>query len=448
MEMQIPVYVKDVMDKLLSGGFDCYIVGGCVRDTLMGNAPKDYDVCTNALPENCMEIFRGDERFSTVPTGIKHGTVTVVSEKKPVEVTTFRSDGEYKDHRRPEKVAFGCSLEEDLKRRDFTINAMCYNEKSGFVDLYGGRADIKNKIIRCVGNPRKRFDEDALRILRGLRFASVLGFEIEEETAKAMEEYSHLLKEISAERIFAELKKLLVGKNAGKILLEYREIFSVFIPELAKTFDFPQRCPHHCYDVYTHICKSVDNVPPKDYLRLTMLFHDIEKPKMAKTDEKGVMHFKMHPQESAVTAFNILKRLKCDNKTLEKVTALIACHDNRYENSRNSTLKRFIGKYGDAFFEDYMHVRKADTLAQSDYKREEKLAALDMLRERGEKIIAQNECLNLKSLAVTGNDLIAEGYSGKKIGQGLKAGLDAVIEGKIPNEKKSVIEYIKEHIEK
>ena len=443
--MEIPQYVKSVMNKLSEKGFESYIVGGCVRDSLLGKIPKDYDVCTNALPENLMEIFGTDETFSAIPTGIKHGTVTVLSEKKTVEVTTYRCDGEYKDHRRPENVSFGCSLEEDLKRRDFTVNALCYNEKTGLVDLFDGKKDLENKVIRCVGNPAKRFNEDALRILRGLRFASTTGFEIEENTAKAMKEFSCLLKDISAERIFSELKKILVGKNAGEILLEYREIFGIIIPELIKTFDFPQKCPHHCYDVYTHICKSVENIPPREDLRLTMLFHDIEKPKMAKTDEKGVMHFKLHPGESAVTARKILKRLKCDNKTLEKVTSLIACHDDRMENSRNSTLKRFIGTHGEEFFYDYLLVRNADTLAQSDYKREEKLSALENLRQRGEKIIAEKNCVNLKELSVKGNDLIEAGFKGSKIGEGLKMGLDAVIEEKIPNEKQAVLEYIKEH---
>ena len=274
LEIFIPQFVRTALDRLNECGYEGYIVGGCVRDSLLGKKPHDYDVCTNCTPDKMLEVFAN---FRTIETGLKHGTLTVLIEGEPVEITCYRSDGEYIGHRKPAQVTFESSLEEDLKRRDFTVNAMAYSPKEGLIDLYGGQGDLEKGIIKCVGEPEKRFDEDALRILRGLRFSSCLGFEIEEKTSKAILEQRELLKSISAERIASELKKLLCGKGARKILLDYREVIAVFIPELRESFDFRQNNPHHFLDVYGHICLSVENVRPQWQMRLTMLLHDIGK---------------------------------------------------------------------------------------------------------------------------------------------------------------------------
>ena len=284
MEIFIPQFVRTALDRLNECGYEGYIVGGCVRDSLLGKKPHDYDVCTNCTPDKMLEVFAN---FRTIETGLKHGTLTVLIEGEPVEITCYRSDGEYIGHRKPAQVTFESSLEEDLKRRDFTVNAMAYSPKEGLIDLYGGQGDLEKGIIKCVGEPEKRFDEDALRILRGLRFSSCLGFEIEEKTSKAILEQRELLKSISAERIASELKKLLCGKGARKILLDYREVIAVFIPELRESFDFRQNNPHHFLDVYGHICLSVENVRPQWQMRLTMLLHDIGKDEQY---ESGISH--------------------------------------------------------------------------------------------------------------------------------------------------------------
>lgn len=440
MKIEIPAYVKRVIDRLEENGFEAYIVGGCVRDSLLGKKPDDYDVCTSCTPQKMQEIFSD---MNVVGTGISHGTLTIILEGKPVETTTYRSEGKYVGHRKPESVTFEKNLSEDLKRRDFTVNALCYNDKNGLVDMFGGAEDIEKGIIRCVGEPSERFDEDALRIMRGLRFSSCLGFEIEKKTSEQIKSQAYLLKEISAERVFSELKKLLVGKNAGKILMDYRDVFAVIIPELKPAFDFPQKCPHHCYDVYQHICHSVDNVAQDTILRLTMLLHDIGKPEMAKTDDKGVMHFKKHQFVSADKAYTILRRLKCDRKTLIRVTDLVREHDNRIPPQKKS-VKKMLAKYGSEFFAQYLAVRRADTLAQSEYMRAEKLEVLDSLERLAEEIEEESCCLKVTDLDVNGNDIISLGFTGKKVGEALEYALDGVIDEKIKNEKEDIIRYLKE----
>lgn len=439
MKIEIPNYVKTVLDRLHENGYEAYVVGGCVRDTLLGKKPYDYDVCTNCLPPKMKEIFSD---FYTVDSGLKHGTLTIISESRPVETTTYRSDGEYIDHRKPQQVKFENSLMKDLERRDFTINAMCLNESNQLIDMFDGQKDLKNGIIRCIGKAEKRFDEDALRIMRGLRFASVLGFEIEKETSNAIFEKAELLKDISAERILSELKKLLCGKDAGRILLEYKEVFSVIIPELKPTFDFPQNCPHHCYNVYEHICHSVDNIFPDPILRLTMLFHDIAKPDVVKTDENGVDHFKLHQFASAKKAKEILHRLNCDKRTSKKVFELIWEHDNRIPTQKKS-VKRLMAKHDEKFFEEYLKVRRADTLAQSDYKRKEKLEDLDELERLYNEIKEENECIKISDLEVNGNDMIELGLKGKDIGVALQLALNGVINEEVKNNRTEILNYIK-----
>ncbi len=440
-KIDIPAYAKTALEKLHAEGFKAYIVGGCVRDSVLGKTPDDYDICTDCTPDQMKKVF---SNFTAIETGIKHGTLTVLIDRKPVEITTFRSDGKYSDHRKPDSVKFETELSQDLKRRDFTVNALCYNDREGIVDMFGGISDIENKIIRCVGKPQDRFDEDALRIMRAMRFSSVLGFEIEENTANAVHEQKELLHNISAERIASELKKLLCGTGAEKILTDYRDVMAVIIPQLRPCFDLAQNNPHHCYDVYTHICKSVGNIHPDWVLRLAMLLHDIGKPLVKKTDENGIDHFKTHQFRSAELAQRITADLKLDNKSRRRIYDLVYEHDDRIAATKKS-VRRFLSKYDEDFFADYMKVRRADTLAQSMYLREEKLKELDELEAIAKQIHDDSLCLHLSDLAVNGKDLMALGFSGSQIGEGLKFLLDAVIEDKVPNSKVDLLEFIRSH---
>lgn len=441
MDIKIPGYVSAVIDRLVQNNYEAYIVGGCVRDSFMDKEPHDFDVCTNCTPDMMVRIFND---FHTIETGLKHGTLTVMSEHNPVEVTTYRSDGEYTDHRRPDTVIFETELSEDLKRRDFTINAMCYSPYDGIVDLFDGQIDLKNRVVRCVGEAEERFEEDALRIMRALRFAAVLDFDIEENTAAAMRKKAHLLSAISAERIFSELKKLLCGKAACRIMLEYSDLISLIIPEIKPCIGCAQNNVHHCYNVYEHICKSVENIMPDEDLRLTMLFHDIGKPEKKTTDSLGQDHFKLHPLASADIAEKVLLRLKCSNKTLKRVTDLVREHDNRIPPKRR-TVKRFLAKYDYVFYNDWLKVRRADTLAQSDYMRAEKLAELDELAALGAEISADMCCLKVTDLAINGHDVMALGYTGSEIKTVLNFALDAVIDEISENEHDALIGYIKEN---
>lgn len=444
MKIKVPSYVNKVIGLLELAGFEAYIVGGCVRDQLLGAEPNDYDVCTNARPEQVIEALSG---LHVIETGIKHGTVTAMVEHKPVEITTFRNDGEYEDHRHPKQVTFSKTLKEDLSRRDFTVNAMAYSDRTGLVDMFGGQGDLRNRIIRCVGEPDKRFDEDALRILRAMRFSSVLDFEIEDETAAAVMRNRRLLEKISAERIMQELQKLLCGDRAVDVLLGFSEVMCVIIPELAPCVGFRQNNPHHCYTVYEHLCRSVGNIRKDPALRLTMLLHDIEKPACKTTDDLGIDHFKGHPVKSAETADLILRRLKLDNASRERITALIRNHDNRIACTKK-TVKKYISKHDMGFFEDYLDVRYADTMAQSNFRIEQKLDELEMFHDIYDEIVAERPVLSVRQLDIDGRDLMAEGYKGRTIGEALSLALDAVIDEVCVNEKKELLSYIEKHIEK
>lgn len=441
MEINIPLYAQTALDMLHARGYKAYIVGGCVRDALLGKEPNDYDICTDCTPEGMKEVFVS---YNAIETGIKHGTLTVLIGHDPIEITTFRSDGKYSDHRKPDKVRFEKELSQDLKRRDFTINALCYNQSEGLVDMFGGTQDLQRRIITCVGDPTERFDEDALRILRAMRFSSVLDFEIEKGTSSAIHSQKELLKNISAERIAAELKKLLCGKDPARILTEYRDVMAVIIPQLEPCFDLKQNNPHHCYDVYTHICKSVNNISPDWVLRLTMLLHDIGKPLVHTTDSAGVDHFKTHQLKSAKLSREITGALKLDNRSRSRIYDLVLEHDTRIPPVKKS-VRRLMSKYDDDFFDDYLRVRRADTLAQSGYMREQKLAELEAIGEIARQIRAEQLCLHISDLAVNGNDLIDLGYEGSSIGKALKMLLDAVIEERTDNEKDALVTYLKEN---
>ena len=436
----MPDYCKTIIKSLEDKGFEAYLVGGCVRDSVMGITPHDYDITTSATPIEMMECFTG---FKVIETGIKHGTLTVVIDKNQIEVTTFRIDGEYTDFRRPDSVSFSRDLKEDLSRRDFTINALAYNEKTGIVDMFGGLEDIKNEKIRCVGEPDKRFFEDALRILRALRFSSTLDFEIEKDTAKSILKNQELIKNIAVERVFVEFKKLLCGKRVEQVLLEFRDVFAQFIPEIKPCFDFEQKTKYHCYDVYTHIVKTVANIKADEKLRLTAFFHDIGKPQTFFSDENGVGHFYGHNKNSSRIAKQVLKRLKADNKTVEDVATNVYIHDREVSLTEKS-VKRFLSKYSLQSFYDLLEIKKADALAHAKEYRD-RTDYLQTLYDLSSKIINEKQCFNLKDLALNGYDLINLGYSGKCVGEALEFLLGEVIDGKVQNEKESLIKHLKDN---
>ncbi len=441
MKIIIPNEINRILKTLEDNNFQGFIVGGCVRDFLLGKTPFDFDVCTNARPEKVMEIFQ-NAGYKVFATGLKHGTVTVLSPQYSVEITTFRSEGDYTDNRRPDEVFFEEDVEKDLKRRDFTVNSLAYNEKDGLIDLFGGVFDLENKIIRAVGNPEKRFKEDALRIMRGIRFASTLNFVIEENTEKAMFKLKNNLQNIAFERINIELNKLILGDNVYKVLMEYKEIIGEIIPEFYPCFNFEQCSKHHCYTVYEHIVKSVENAPKDLVLRLTMLFHDIGKPATFRENvEKN--HFLYHEIESEKITKNILSRLKYDNKTKKEVLDLILQHDNRYPAEKKS-VKKYISKFGKEFFYNQLEIRLADTKAQSLYMRKEKLEHIYLVRKIGEEILAENPCLTIKDLKINGNDLLELGFKGAIIGEILNTLLENVINEKMTNERDILLSLVKD----
>ena len=422
MHISIPKHASDIIKTLSSHGYEAFVVGGCVRDSILGKEPADWDITTSALPEQVKALFP-----RTIDTGLKHGTVTIMMDKIGYEVTTYRIDGTYEDHRRPNDVTFTSSLREDLMRRDFTINAMAYNEEKGLVDLFGGIQDLNDRIIRCVGNPTERFDEDALRMFRAVRFAGQLNFNIEKETLAAIEAQHAFLKDVSAERIQIELLKLLISGHPEMIRAAYETgLTSVFLPEFDRMMETPQNNPHHIYSVGDHTIHAVETI-----LRLTMLLHDIAKPETRSTDENGIDHFYDHNEAGAVLSKTILRRLKFDNQTTQMVTTLIAHHDIRFNDALGTGRKhvrRVIHSVGENLFPYLLDVMEADISAQSDFMRLKKLTALKETRQAYHEILAANDCLTLKNLKINGNQLKALGISeGKIIGAILNALLSQVL---------------------
>ena len=424
MQIILPDDVKYIIKALESAGFEGFAVGGCVRDSILGKTPNDWDITTNAKPETVKKLFG-----HTIDTGLAHGTVTVMRGKTGYEVTTYRVDGKYTDGRHPDSVSFALNLEDDLSRRDFTVNAMAYNESKGLVDLFGGMDDIQKKIIRCVGVPRERFGEDALRMLRALRFSATLGFEVEKDTFDAIKELSHTLEKISAERIYTELIKLLTSDSPQKIRDCYLTgLTKVFMPEYDTIVGVPQNNPHHCFDVEEHTLKVMENVPSEKVIRLAALFHDMGKPACHTVDEKGIDHFHGHQAVSEELSKKILKRLKCDNDTISKVSLLVFYHDVRTEAERRP-VRRLINRIGAENIESLLMLQTADTLAQSDYMREDKLKRIEELRVLAQEIADKGEAVNLKGLAVDGNDLKKIGFKpGRTLGAALKTLLEQVLD--------------------
>lgn len=440
MKIELPRKVVLIIKNLQRHGYDAYAVGGCVRDSILNRKPEDWDITTSAKPEQVKRIFR-----RTVDTGIEHGTVTVLIGKDGFEVTTYRVDGLYEDGRHPKEVTFTSRLEEDLKRRDFTINAMAYNDDERLVDAFGGMRDLNYHLIRCVGDPKERFSEDALRILRAVRFSAQLAFPIEPETAEAIKSLAPNLEKISAERIQAELVKLLVSDHPERIQDACElGITKVVLPEWDDMVGVKQNTPHHKYDVAAHTVHALQNVKNDKVLRLTMLFHDMGKPVMKTTDENGRDHFKGHAIASEQIAKTVMKRLKFDNDTTRKVTKLVAYHDYRMEPT-GANVRRAMHEIGVELFPYYLAVRLADTKAQSSYERRGKLENIIQIRELYRNALRNKECVTLKDLAVTGTDLINLGIApGKELGTLLNELLDMVIEDPAWNQKGKLCDYVKE----
>ena len=436
MTIEIPAGAQKVLAQLHKEGYEAYVVGGCVRDCVMGRIPNDWDITTSALPTEVKACF---ER--TIDTGIQHGTVTVRMDGESYEVTTYRIDGKYEDGRHPKEVTFTPSLEEDLKRRDFTINAMAYNDRDGLVDLFDGVSDIKNRKIRCVGVARERFFEDALRMLRALRFSAQLNFDIEEETFLAIKELAQTLERISAERIQVELVKLITSDHPEKMRDVYESGLSgVFFPEWDDMLLCEQNCLHHCYSVGEHSIKVMELVPADKKMRLAALLHDVGKPLCKKTDEKGRDHFVGHPSLGAKMAREILQRLKFDNATIDDVVRLVRYHDERPELSKRN-VRRMMNRVGTEYMEDLFLLKKADTLGQSEFNREEKLAYLDSLDGYYREILESQDAVTVKQLQIDGKDLLELGVQrGPQIGEILDELLKLVMEDPSMNQKDVLLE--------
>ena len=431
--MELPEFVRVVLETLEAAGHRAWCVGGCVRDSLLGRMPGDWDVTTDALPEETLALFSG----RAIPTGLQHGTVTVRQDGRSVEVTTFRVDGAYRDHRRPDRVTFTRSLEEDLRRRDFTVNAMAMDLRGTLADPFGGQADLAAATLRCVGEPDRRFGEDALRVLRGLRFAAVLGFDIDPATAESIHRNREGLRDIAAERIRAELMKLLCGPAAGEVLRAYPDVIGVFWPEVLAMVGLDQRNRHHCYDVWEHSLHALMAVPPDPILRCSALLHDIGKPVCFTVDAAGVGHFYGHPAHSARLAEDMLRRLKFDNATRETVVRLVAWHDRDIPRTDRG-VRRALLALGEEDLRRLILLKRADNLAQAPAYRDRQ-REIDKGEAILEDLLAREACFSLKQLAVDGRDLLALGLRGPAIGRTLQSLLEAVVDGEVPNQREALL---------
>ena len=444
MIFDIPTYVENIIDTLEDSGYEAYIVGGSVRDILIGREPHDYDINTNALPEETIEVFK---EYKTLEIGKKFGTIVVVQNEGIVEVTTFRSDGEYVDGRRPEEVYFSKEIKDDLSRRDFTINAMAYNKKIGLIDYFDGRGYLKHKLIKTVGDPQDRFKEDYLRVIRAVRFATELEFFIEDETYKACKDYSQYLSHISIERVRDELFKILLSNypSYGIRLLKDTGILEVILPEIMESIDFDQHNPHHDKDVFEHTLAVLDNTSPILHLRLAALFHDIGKPRTFTLDDDGIGHFYGHDKIGSDIAKEILKRLKSPNDLIDKVYTLIDKHMTQHDNFKEKGLKRLISKVGEKEIFTLLELQKADILGTNDNVDIEYLVDRE---NKIEEIINREEVYEKKQLAIDGNDVIELGYKqGELIGEILDYLLEEVLENPELNHKEILIDIVKDKFE-
>ena len=439
MKFEIPAGAGYILQTLAAAGHEGYLVGGCVRDLLRGVEPHDWDICTSALPEETERCFAGQP---IIETGLKHGTVTVLEGGEPYEITTYRTEGPYSDSRRPDFVRFVPNLEEDLARRDFTMNAIAMDLQGNLRDPFGGVDDIKAGLIRCVGEPDQRFQEDGLRVMRALRFAAVFGYEIEEQTAQAVHENRTMLDRVAAERINAELCKLLVGKGAGDVLRHYPDVFCQFWPQLGPLVTLEQNNPWHCWDGWEHTIHTLEAAPADVTLRLAMLLHDIGKPACKSTDERGIDHFYGHPAVSAQLANQMLRALKFDNRTRERVVLLVERHDAQLP-PKSQVICRWLNRLGSEAFFRLLDVKRADNMGQTPEKVKDRLTELDEIRVKAERILVERQCLTLKDLAVDGRDVIAAGIEpGPEVGRILEGLLGRILDGEIQNDRSILLEMI------
>lgn len=446
LKIEIPSGANEIIHSLQNNGYEAFLVGGCVRDSILGRPIHDYDITTSATPDEMMKVFK-DKRI--IETGLQHGTITIVINGEGYECTTYRIDGNYSDSRRPDSVAFTRSLEEDLKRRDFTINAMAYNNEAGLIDPFNGMKDMKYHKIRCVGRAEDRFSEDALRILRAIRFASQLGFVVDSDASLNIHKMYKNLENISTERINSEFCKIALSSEFYIQIVLFREVFSLFIPEIKDMFGFQQNNPYHIYDVWNHTvhavqayeCDCEPDLNSRDLITsLAVFFHDIGKPHCYQDSEDGVRHFKGHGRVSADMTDKIMKRLRFDNDTREKVVKLVYYHDATFEVGKKY-VKRWLNKIGEEQFRRLLNVRRADIKAQADINQETRLQKIDNIGYILEKVLQDDECFSIKNLAVNGKDLITIGYKpGKEIGEVLNNLLNAVISGEYINEKEKLLE--------
>jgi tRNA nucleotidyltransferase (CCA-adding enzyme) len=438
LKIEIPSGANEIIHSLQNNGYEAFLVGGCVRDSILNRPIHDYDITTSATPYEMMKVFK-DKRI--IETGLQHGTITIVIDGEGYECTTYRIDSNYSDSRRPDSVTFTRSLEEDLKRRDFTINAMAYNDEVGLIDPFNGMEDIKYHKIRCVGRAKDRFSEDALRILRAIRFASQLGFVLKSDTDWNISKMYKNLENISIERINSEFCKIAASSGFCVQMVLYYEVFSLFIPEIKDMFGFQQNNPYHMYDVWNHTVHAIEYCESDDLVtRLAVFFHDIGKPHCYQDGEDGIRHFKGHGRVSADMTDKIMKRLRFDNDTREKVVELVYYHDATFEMGKKY-VKRWLNKIGEEQFGRLLNVRRADIKAQADINQETRLQKIDNIEYILEEVLQDDECFSLKDLAVNGKDLITIGYKpGKEIGEVLNNLLDSVISGEYKNEKEKLLE--------
>ena len=437
-KINIPEDANELIHTLQNNGHSAYIVGGCVRDSILGRTPHDYDICTSATPSEMLEVFK-DKKI--IETGLQHGAVTVVVNGEPYEITTYRIDGIYSDNRRPDTVTFTDKLVEDLRRRDFTINAMAYNDEEGLIDPFNGMEDIKYKKISCVGRAEDRFGEDALRILRAIRFAAQLEFTIMPGTDREIHKQYKNLENISIERINSEFCKIASSDDFCVELLLYKDVFSLFIPELKDMFDFPQNNPWHIWDVFGHTIHAVEYCDSDDLVvRLAVFFHDFGKPHSYQDGEDGIRHFKGHGKVSADMTDSIMKRLRFDNETRNNVVELVYYHDATFEVGKKY-VKRWLNKIGEKQFRRLLQVKKADNKAQNLELSSDRIKELSEIEALIDEVLQEDECFSLKDLAVNGKDLIGVGYkSGKELGNTLNKLLQLVIDGDCPNEKEKLLQ--------
>lgn len=443
--IRIPPDVNRVMGLFELYGFETFVVGGCVRDSLLGIRPHDWDICTSATPDEMLAIC-AERGIKTIKTGLKHGTITLVVEGGCYEFTTFRIDGRYSDNRHPDSVTFTSNLHEDLARRDFTMNAMAYNDLYGLVDPFNGEEALRRKEIVCVGNPADRFQEDALRVMRALRFASTYGFTIEENTAAAIHQFAPSLNNVAAERIQAELCKLLIGKGALDVLLNYSDVISTIIPELAPCIGFDQKNRYHEYTIYDHIAHAVSNYVGDDLsVKVALLLHDIGKPQCFTEDKRGG-HFHGHGLPSRDLADTVTKRLRFDNKTRDEVLTLVLYHDSVIDPTPK-VVRRWLNKIGETKFRKLLKVRMADIKAHSKGTQESRVKRCLALGNILDEVIEQEQCFSLKDLAINGRDVMSFGVpEGKYVGKVLNHLLDLVVDGSVPNEAEALMETIQQHL--